>query len=91
LNQRFKGSQKVAEPPFIGHWRFAGDEAERPRSQGHGATALLDGRERTERSRRIVGSPGARRDGRREPRRLDGDPMAVDMLQTRRRRGARFH
>jgi hypothetical protein len=81
----------VAEPPFIGHQRFAEDEAERPRSQGHGAIALLDGRERTERSRRTIGSPGVRRDGRRELRRLDGDPMAIDMLQTRWRRGARFH
>jgi hypothetical protein len=43
-----RASGLVAALPFIGHRCFAGDEAERRRSQGHGAAALLNGRERTE-------------------------------------------
>jgi hypothetical protein len=37
-----------------------------------------------------VRSPGSRRDGQRELKRPDGDAMAFGMLQTGRRRGARF-
>jgi hypothetical protein len=46
LTRSSRASSLVAAPPFLGHRRFAGDEAERRRLQGLGAAHWTGGRER---------------------------------------------
>jgi hypothetical protein len=85
-----RASGLVAAPPFIGHRCFAGDEAERRRSQGHGAAALLNGRERTEGHLSTRSSPRARGRCRGSQGRSDDGAMVMSGLGRLRGRRARF-